>query len=63
MSASLAEWLEAEAASQGIGVSALIETIAQQHRDSAMLNDAPATEPIPLAKKGVQYKPGKKKAS
>jgi hypothetical protein len=63
MSAALAEWLEAEAEANGIGVSALIEQIAQRHREDASLHDAPATEVIPPIKSGVSYKPTKKKAS
>lgn len=63
MSASLAEWLEAHAEANGIGVSALIEEIAQKHREDAMLNDAQASEVLPQIKSGISYKPTKKKAS
>jgi hypothetical protein len=63
MSASLAEWLEAHAEANGIGVSALIEQIAQQHREDAKLKDAPATEVPPPIKSGISYKQTKKKAS
>jgi len=62
MSASLAEWLEGQAAASGIGVSALIEQIAQQHREDAMLNDAPATEALPPITNGIRYNAPKKKA-